>query len=140
MRTKMIAGRGFPQEIFREESCVVSWQFGFRYIQRWSHNIYPRPCKKSWVGHHRVQRRLFSKPTSTSACVTIRKRGETLIICHDFWPRPVYTCIWNFEKYKASPGHGSLTHQCHHHDSPNTAAYVSSLLDTAPSASSLPSK
>ena len=42
---------------------------------------------------------LFKKEQSTSARIVVNARDASILLHKRFWPRPVYTRSWNFEKY-----------------------------------------
>ena len=44
---------------------------------------------------------LFKKEQSTSARIVVNARDASILLDERFWPRPVYTRSWNFEKYSS---------------------------------------
>ena len=48
--------------------------------------------------------KLFQKETTTSARIVVNSSSTDLLLDRKFWPRPVYTRQWNFEKYVPQPG------------------------------------
>ena len=44
---------------------------------------------------------LFKKEKSTSARIVVNARDASFLLDQRFWPRPVYTRSWNFEKYSS---------------------------------------
>ena len=44
---------------------------------------------------------LFKKEQPTSARIVVNARDASILLDERFWPRPVYTRSWNFEKYSS---------------------------------------
>ena len=44
---------------------------------------------------------LFKKEKTTSARIVVSARDAPILLDKRFWPRPVYTCSWDFERYRS---------------------------------------
>ena len=65
---------------------------------------------------------LFKKEKTTSARIVVSARDAPILLDKRFWPRPVYTRSWDFERYRSKDKADSNNADSHKADSDTETA------------------